>query len=103
MDQQLKEIYRQLLPALESKKNELTFYGYSEITEEDLLLYLAEKKWRKKDISAMHPYKMTADILAITAAQFMTHTQTEAQRRSEEILELSKEEWAELFSPKKSE
>ncbi|PIC70734.1 hypothetical protein CSV77_07380 [Sporosarcina sp. P16b] len=101
LDQQLTDLYRQLLPALESKKQELTFYGYSEITEEDLLKYLVEKKWRKKEVSAMRSYEMISDVLAITAAQFMTHKQTEAQRNSEDVLELSEEEWSVLFSPKK--
>lgn len=103
MDQQQTDLYRQLLPALESKKDELTFYGYSEITEEDLLGYLVVKKWRKKDISAMRTYEMISDVLAITAAQFMTHTQTEAQRNSDEFLELSEEELSVLFSPKKAD
>lgn len=102
MDQQRTNLYKQLLPALESKKDELTFYGYSEITEEDLLDYLVVKKWRKKDISLMRSYEMISDVLAITAAQFMTHTQTEAQRNSEDLLELSEEDFSVLFSPKKS-
>lgn len=103
MDQQLTDLCRQLLPALESKKKELMFYGYSEITEEDLLGYLVAKKWRKKDISTMRSHEMISDVLAITAAQFMTHTQTEAQRNSEDVLELSEEEWSVLFSPKKTD
>ena len=48
----------------------------------------------------MRSNETISDVLAITAAQFMTHTQTEAQRNSEDVLELSKEEWSVLFSPK---
>lgn len=102
MDPQQTDLYRQLLPALQSKQEELTFYGYTEITEEDLLGYLMAKTWRRKNVSALRAHEMISDVLAITAAQFMTHTQMEAQRHSEDVLELSEEEWSVLFSPKKS-
>ncbi|WP_162805732.1 post-transcriptional regulator [Sporosarcina sp. PTS2304] len=102
MNEQLKELYSQVLPALESKKDEFNFYGYADITEEALWDYFVSKKWRKKDISAMRAYEMIADVFALTAAQFMTHTQTEAQRNSKDYPELSEEERALLFWPKKS-
>ncbi|MDV6377194.1 hypothetical protein ORD22_02820 [Sporosarcina sp. GW1-11] len=101
MNELSKELYAQVLPALESKKNEFNFYGYAEISEEALWDYFVVKKWRKKDVSTMHAYEMIADVFALTPAQFMTHTQTEAQRNSKEYPELSDEERALLFSPKK--
>lgn len=101
MTEQVRKLYVQVLPALESKKNEFIFYGYADITEEALWDYLVTKKWRKKELSTMRAYEMIADVFSLTPAQFMTHRQTEAQRNSSEYPELTDEERASLFSRKK--
>lgn len=97
MDQKLDELYTHVLPALESKKNEFHLYGYTVVTERGLWDYLVQKKWRRKDISNMRPYEIVQDLFKLFPAQFMTYTQTEAQRNSSAFPELSEEERAILF------
>lgn len=101
MDHKLNEAFNRVQPALESKAEEFAFYGYSHITETQLWHYFIEKKWRRKNPADMYTHEMIADIFSLTAAQFMTHTHTEAQRNSEELPELTEEEREVLFSPKK--
>ncbi|WP_301108344.1 post-transcriptional regulator [Sporosarcina sp.] len=103
MNQQMKDLYTHMFPALESKKNEFHFYGYSVVTEKGLWDYLVEKKWKRKDIAAMRPHEIVQDLFKLSPAQFMTYTQTEAQRNSSAFPELSEEERAILFSPRKAD
>lgn len=95
------ELYKHFLPALSSKKNEFHFHGYTTITEKGIWEYLVQKKWRKKDPSDMRPHEIVQDLFKLSPAQFMTYTQTEAQRNASVFPELSEEERAVLFSPKK--
>ncbi|WP_153732651.1 post-transcriptional regulator [Sporosarcina obsidiansis] len=101
MDQKLQDLYKHVFPALESKKNEFHLYGYTVVTEKGLWDYLVQKKWRRKEISSMRSYEIVQDLFKLSPAQFMTYTQTEAQRNSSAFPELSDEERAILFSPRK--
>ena len=41
----LEELYKRLLPALRTKKNEMVRMGYTYIKEDDICNYLKEVKW----------------------------------------------------------
>ena len=96
-------IYTNMLPALQSKKNEFHLYGYTTVTEEDIWIYCVRKIWRKKDVSTMRVYEITNDILKILPAAFMTFTQIEEQRSSDWFSELNSDELQILLHPTKIE
>lgn len=92
-------IYTNMLPALQSKKNEFHLYGYTTVTEEDIWIYCIRKLWRNKDVSTMRVYQITNDILQILPAAFMTYTQIEAQRNSDWFSDLNSDELQTLLNP----
>ena len=102
-EQNMVILFTHMLPALESKKNEFHFYGYTTMTKEDIWIYCVRKKWRKKDVSSMRTYEIANDILRILPAAFMTYTQIEAQRDSDWFSDLNSDELQILLSPKKNQ
>lgn len=59
----LEELYKRVLPALKTRKNELIRIGLKYIKEEDIWNYLKEIKWKKtKDLTLS---MMVSDILNI--------------------------------------
>lgn len=73
----LQEEYWRLGPALESKVEELHFYGYDTATLEDLWSYLVNKKWKKHE-GDIPLYMAVNDILTIKSGDFMNYkTRTE--------------------------
>lgn len=103
MGTELGLIYTKMLPALQSKKNEFHFYGYTTVTEEDIWIYCVRKIWRKKDIDTMRLYEITNDILKILPAAYMTYTQIEEQRSSDWFSDLNSDELQTLLHPPKKE
>ena len=95
--------FTNMLPALESKKNEFHMYGYTTVTKEDIWVYCLRKKWRNKDVESMRDHQIVNDILQISPAAFMTYTQIEAQRDSDWFSDLNSEELQTLLSPQKTE
>src|SRR4051794_26708610 len=57
--------FTDMLPALESKKNEFHMYGYTTVTKEDIWVYCLRKKWRNKDVDSMRVHQIANDILQI--------------------------------------
>lgn len=100
---QSEQRFIQMLPAIESKKNEFHLYGYPTVTEEDIWTYCIRKKWRKKDVDSMKIHEIVKGILQITPAEFMTYTQIEEQRGSDWFSDLNNEELQILLSTPKQE
>lgn len=103
MTLQFEQRFIQVLPAVESKKNEFHLYGYSTVTEEEIWTYCIRKKWRKKDVGSMKLHEIVNSIFQITPAEFMTYTQIEEQRGSDWFSDLNSEELQILLSPQKQE
>ncbi|WP_342505286.1 post-transcriptional regulator [Sporosarcina sp. FSL K6-2383] len=103
MTQQYEQLFTQMLPVIESKKTELHLYGYPTITNEDIWTFCIQKKWRKKEIETMRIHEMVNEILRVTPAQFMTYTQIEEQRDSDNwFSSLDNEEFRTLLAPAQS-
>ncbi len=91
--------FTEMLPALESKKNEFHMYGYTTVTTEDIWTYCLRKKWRNKNVNEMRIHQIANDILQILPAAFMTYTQIEAQRDSDWFTDLNSDELQILLAP----
>ncbi len=103
MTLQFEQLFIQVLPAVESKKNEFHLYGYSTVTEEEIWTYCIRKKWRKKDVDSMKLHEIVNSVLQVTPAEFMTYTQIEEQRGSDWFSDLNSEELQILLTPQKQE
>ncbi|AYC29725.1 post-transcriptional regulator [Paenisporosarcina cavernae] len=97
------EIYENVLPALESKKQEFHLYQYTTVSEKDIWNYLVKKKWRKKNLADMRLYEIVNDIMETSPAAYMTHTQIEEFRTANWFSELNKEELDVLLQSSKSQ
>ena len=102
MVRQFEQLYTHMLPAIDSKKNELHLYGYPMVTSEAIWTYCVQKKWRKKDILTMRMHEMAHDILHVSPAEFMTFTHIEEQRSSDWFSAINSEELQILLAPVQS-
>jgi hypothetical protein len=96
-------LFEQVRPALSNKADEFSFYGYGSVTEEDLWTYCIGKLWRKKDPGTIPVHEAVGDILSISPARYMTHTQVEGFKKaagSSGFAGLDEEEFRELLAPK---
>lgn len=94
------QTYTNMLPALESKRNEFHLYEYTTVTKEDIWVYCVRKLWRNKNVETMSSHKIVNDILQISPAAFMTYTQIEAQRDSDWFSDLNSDELQILLGPR---
>jgi hypothetical protein len=92
-------LFQLVRPALESKIHEFRLYNYNSVKEADIWHYCINKKWRKRDILEMRVSEMVNDVLAVSPAQFMTHTQIEDYKTSNWFSELNESSLQELLNP----
>lgn len=94
------QTFTNMLPALESKRNEFHLYGYTTVTNEDIWNFCVHKIWRNKNIDEIAVHKIVNDILKISPAAFMTFTQIEAQRDTDWFSDLNSDELQLLLGPR---
>ncbi|GKV68758.1 hypothetical protein NCCP2716_12560 [Sporosarcina sp. NCCP-2716] len=95
------ELFTHVRPAVESKRNEFHFYGYTTVTEADIWKYCVQKKWKKRSVPEMRTHEIINDVMELTPAEYMTYTQIEEQRGSDWFSDLNSDELQLLLSPKK--
>lgn len=103
MENTYEDIFAHVLPALESKKSEFEVYQYATVTEKDIWKYCVSKKWRKKDVTALHLHQIVNDVLSISPAEFMTFEQIENYKTSNWFSEINQEELQLLLNRKNEE
>lgn len=96
------QLFDHVSPAIESKRNEFHYYGYTTVTSADIWKYCVQKKWRKRNIPEMGIHELTNDVMEVTPAEYMTYTQIEEQRGSDWFSDLNSDELQLLLSPKKT-
>ena len=99
MSVKYEELFQIVLPALESKIHEFRLYNYNSVKETDIWQYCINKKWRKRDILVMGVSEMVNDVLAVSPAQFMTHTQIEDFKTSNWFSDMNEGSLQELLNP----
>ncbi|HWL27035.1 MAG TPA: post-transcriptional regulator [Ureibacillus sp.] len=97
------DLFKKVLPAIQSKLEEFQHFGYEHITQEDVWNYCVNKKWRKKIIEDLKLHEVVETIFSISASEIVSFTQIKSFQRNDWFEELNKEELAELFrkEPKK--
>lgn len=84
------EFRSEVEPALTSKVEEFQLLGYETITEDDIWTYLKNKKWKKqKHQPRLH--EIVADIMKVTAGEFMNYVTVETIKQ-DAVFDFSDEE-----------
>ncbi|RDI44118.1 post-transcriptional regulator [Falsibacillus pallidus] len=91
--------YDSLEPAMLSKIEEFSLFGYGEVSIVDLWQYLTKKKWKKPEPS-IRMHQLVHDILSVKVSEFMTFATIEAYRSPNWFTEVDEDELQELLHPK---
>lgn len=91
MGMRFEQLYKHVEVVIDSKIEELHYYGYKAITKEQLWNYCLDKKWRKKDVGQLHLYEIVATIYDVSASNIMNYEQVNEFRYTQTV-SLSKEE-----------
>lgn len=79
----IEELYKRLLPALETKKSELHKLGYTYIKSGDIWNALRQEKWQKSNNLTL--YEMVDDILNSNANFFDNYVKQVLSKSKREI------------------
>mgnify|MGYP001436630451 CR=1 FL=1 len=96
------ELFRKVLPVLESKMEEIKYYEYNSITIEDIWNFCIKKKWRKQKIEELHLHEIVATIFTIKASEIVSHFQIQQFQVADWFSEINSEELNELLKPNPS-
>lgn len=91
--------FKQVLPVLESKMEEIKFNGYEGITIEDIWNYCLRKKWKKKNMDEIRTYEMVETIFSLKASEIVSFFQIQQFQTTDWFSELNQEELKELLNP----
>ncbi|WP_163150295.1 post-transcriptional regulator [Anoxybacillus sp. MB8] len=86
----------QLMPALQSKVDELKLLGYKQATIEDVWNCLMMKKW-KKNKEEKRLFELVNDILSLRASDYMAYIVTKEQKNDRWFTEEGLSELEQLF------
>ncbi|SOC02448.1 ComN-like post-transcriptional regulator [Ureibacillus xyleni] len=100
---QYEELYKKVLPVLESKLEEIKYYEYDSITKEDIWNFCIKKKWRKQIIEEIHLHEIVATIFTIKASDIVSHFQIQQFQAVDWFSEINNDELKDLLNPKASE
>ncbi|CAG9607971.1 post-transcriptional regulator [Pseudoneobacillus rhizosphaerae] len=85
----------QVEPAIRSKLEELSVFGYGIHSESQLWSFLTKKKW-KKPKEEVYLFEIVQDILTLKPGEFMSFQTVEALKSSQFSLP-NEEDWKELL------
>lgn len=100
---QFEQLYKQVLPVLQSKMSEIQYYEYDGITLEDIWHYCVQKKWRKKRIEELHLYEIVETIYSIKASEIVSYFQIQQFQSANWFSDVSQDELKVLFKSKNLE
>lgn len=93
------ELFRKVLPVLQSKLEEMKFNGYEGIRLEDLWNYCLQKKWRKKNMDEIRIHEVVSTIFSLSASEIVNHLQIQQFQKGDWFSEINQDEWSELLNP----
>ncbi|WP_241735338.1 post-transcriptional regulator [Anoxybacillus flavithermus] len=87
---------KQLMPALQSKVDELKLLGYEQATIEDVWNCLMVKKW-KKNKEEKRLFELVNDVLSLRASDYMAYVVQKEQKHDHWFTEEGLSELEQLF------
>jgi hypothetical protein len=98
---QYEKLFKEVLPVLESKMEEIKFHGYERITIEDIWNFCVQKKWRKKNMDEIKIHEVVETIFSLRASEIVSHFQIQQFQTTNWFSELHQDELRELLNPTK--
>jgi hypothetical protein len=94
-------LFKQVLPVLNSKLEEIKLNGYEGIAIEDLWNFCLQKKWRKKNLAEIRIHEVVSTIFSLRASEIVSHLQIQQFQSTNWFSELNQDELKELLNPAK--
>ena len=100
---QFEPLFRQVLPVLQSKLDEINYYEYDGITVEAIWQYCVKKKWRKKIVDELPLSEVVATIYSIKPSEIVSYFQIQQFNTTNWFSDSNQEELHELLKSKKTD
>ena len=97
---QFEQLYKEVLPVLQSKMDEIIYYEYDGIAIEDIWNFCIKKKWKKKKIEEMRLYEMVETIFSIKPSEIVSYFQIQQFHSENWFQDISQSELQALLKPK---
>lgn len=98
---QFEQLYKKVLPVLQSKMDEITYYEYDGIKLEDIWNFCIKKKWRKKNVEELHLYEIVETIYSVKPSEIVSYFQIQQFRTENWFGDINQGELQELLKSKK--
>ncbi len=96
---QYEQLYNKVLPVLQSKLDEITYYQYDGITIEEIWNFCLRKKWRKKRVEELRLFEIVETIYSIKPSEIVSYFQIQQYQTTNWFQEVTKEELQLLLAP----
>jgi hypothetical protein len=100
---QFEQLYKEVLPVLQSKLEEIKYYEYDGITLEDIWNFCIQKKWRKKNVEELRLYEVVETIYSIKHSEIVSYFQIQQFHSDNWFSDINKNELQELLKTKKND
>jgi len=97
---QFERLYKEVLPVLQSKLEEIKYYEYDGITVEDIWNFCIKKKWKKKQIENLRLYEIVEGIYSVKPSEIVSYFQIQQFRSENWFKESNQNELHALLRPK---
>lgn len=100
---QFEQLYKEVLPVLQSKMDEINYYEYDGIKLEDIWNFCIKKKWRKKKVEELHLYEVVETIYSVKPSEIVSYFQIQQFRTEDWFGDISQNELQVLLKPRNVE
>ena len=97
---QFEQLYKEVLPVLQSKMDEINYYEYDGIALEDIWNYCIKKRWRKKKMENLRIFEIVETIYSVKPSEIVSYFQIQQFRSDNWFADISQGELQELLKPK---
>ncbi|HWK24333.1 MAG TPA: post-transcriptional regulator [Ureibacillus sp.] len=97
---QFEQLYKEVLPVLQSKMDEIIYYEYEGITLEDIWNFCVKKKWRKKKLEDLRLYEIVETIYAVKPSEIVSYFQIQQFRSENWFSDINQNDLQELLNRK---
>lgn len=99
---QFEQLYKEVLPVLQSKMDEIIYYEYDGIEIEDIWNFCIKKKWKKKKIEELRLYEIVESIYSVKPSEIVSYFQIQQFHAENWFEDINASELQELLKPKVS-
>lgn len=97
---QFEQLYKEVLPVLQSKMDEINYYEYDGIAIEDIWNFCIKKKWKKKRVEELRLYEIVETIYSVKPSEIVSYFQIQQFHSENWFKDINQNELQELLNPK---